>query len=70
MDVKSHSPKISNVELLKQWEFSKICLELVDISYDQQLQMTYFLQATIYTFPRYSKTAYLFTSFSCLLSLN
>ena len=43
MDVKSHSPKISNVELLKQWEFSKICLELVDISYDQQLQMTYFL---------------------------
>lgn len=42
MDVKSHSPKISNVELLKQWEFSKICLELVDISYDQQLQMTYF----------------------------
>lgn len=37
------SPKISNVGLLKQSEFSKICLELVDISPNQKLQITYFL---------------------------
>lgn len=42
MYVKSHSPNISNIELLKQPVFSKTCLEL-DISSNEKLQMTYFL---------------------------
>lgn len=45
--VKPHFPKISNIEPLNQWVFSKIYLEL-DISSYQKLQMTYFF--TSYNF--------------------